>query len=65
MLPPEPGQALHASARSTQIDDLAREVEQMLMRIAEGWRSATAARVRVARIQEVSADAGQFLPGRF
>ncbi len=41
-----------------QMEELALEVEQMLVRISEGWRMATAARGRIARIKRISASAG-------
>ena len=48
-----------------QVEDLARQVERMLLRIAEGWRSAAVAQQRMATIRMVSADAERGLPPRF
>jgi hypothetical protein len=40
-------------ATDTEFDALAREVEVMLSRIAEGWRMATDARRSATRVQQI------------
>ena len=48
----------------SQFEELAQDVERMLMRIAEGWRATTAARMAIAQVNHVSEQAARAFASR-